>query len=121
MRVYHQDVTYSFTKEDIQEIKEAVVAAEVRGLKVGGWSRKKVHPSLLPLTVIEKTWACLIIRIMHLLSMGRSHLRHLSTGKCAPTSALLHLQVEEVTREDFPLPMLGLKLEAIHKDLIYGV
>ena len=35
-------------------------------------------------------------------------------------SPQLHVQVEEVTREDFPLPTLGPKLEAIHKDLIFG-
>ena len=32
-----------------------------------------------------------------------------------------HVQVEEITKEDFLLPKLGPKMEIIHKDLIYGV
>ena len=29
-------------------------------------------------------------------------------------------QVEDVTRQDFELPTLGPKLDAIHKDVIFG-
>ena len=125
---------YTFTPQDIQELDAAISQVEKQGLRVevcrppGGWVNT-CSPSMLRSTIA--TWICWSMQpalpqnVGQLLSecawQGGSHVSSDGqTFRMWLQGNLVHIQERVGSREAFPLPTLGPKLEACREEVRIG-